>query len=72
MQDMSFKGDAPPIHAHIRTQIIAAQASPGERHALFNNMLTSIKEQSHKIFVLSFFLLFFFTSELWRVGVEGG
>lgn len=58
---MSFKVDTAPIRAHKRAEIIAAQFPP-EGHALFNNMLASIKEQSHGIFV------FFCTTELWGGG----
>lgn len=64
-----------PIHTHLHpnthTQFITLQHSTKEGHVLFNNMLTSIKEGSHKKkWVISFFNSPYLSAI--AVGVEGG
>lgn len=60
-----------PIHTHLHpnthTQFITLQHSTKEGHVLFNNMLTSIKEGSHKKNE-SFLFLILLTSQLLRWG----
>lgn len=60
-----------PIHTHLHpnthTQFITLQHSTKEGHALFNNMLTSIKEGSHKKNE-SFLFFILLTSQLLRWG----
>lgn len=59
----------PPFtHTRIHTRMIAVWHSPEEWHALFSNMLTSIKEGSHKLWA------FFYVGRLgwWLTSVVMG
>lgn len=69
---MRFKLDTTPICTHIHGEIIAVQSSPNEGHALFNNVLTSIKEGSHKKKKIVFFLPLSYGGGGWLTSVVMG